>query len=70
MLSLIKTLIMSYLIKVDLNNGKTAYLEYRNFDSKLNRFDNQRKILTKLDGTNSVGITAMKKWFSLLFNRF
>lgn len=50
--------VISY--KVDLNNGKTAYLEYRNFDSKLNRFDNQRKILTKLDGTNSVGITAMK----------
>lgn len=50
--------VISY--KVDLNNGKTAYLEYRNFNSKLNRFDNQRKILTKLDGTNSVGITAMK----------
>lgn len=46
--------------KINLKNGKTAYLEYRNFKSQLNRFDNQQKNLTKLDGTNAVGISAMK----------
>ena len=47
--------------KIKLKNGKTAYLEYRNFSkNSLNRFDNQYKTLLRANGTNSNGITAMK----------
>ncbi len=46
--------------KLDLKNGKTAYLEYRNFAAELNRFDNQYSILTKPDGSTAPRIKAMK----------
>ncbi len=47
--------------KIKLNNGKTAYLEYRDFSkNSLNRFDNQYKTLIRANGTNLNGITAMK----------
>ena len=43
--------------KAKLKNNKTLYLEYRNFDSKENIFDTQRKDCYQEDGTQILGLS-------------
>lgn len=43
--------------KAKLKNNKTLYLEYRNFDSKENIFDTQKKDFYQEDGTQILGIS-------------
>lgn len=46
--------------QLDLQNGKTAYFEYRNFNSRNNRFDDQFRSLKRIDGSSAIGTTVMK----------